>query len=27
MTALDLADHIGTAIMELTGRRRDADST
>jgi NAD(P)H-hydrate epimerase len=26
MTALDLADHIGAAVMELTGRRRADDS-
>jgi NAD(P)H-hydrate epimerase len=27
MTALDLADHIGAAIMDLTGRQREADTT
>jgi NAD(P)H-hydrate epimerase len=27
MTALDLADHIGAAIMDLTGRRRAEEST
>jgi NAD(P)H-hydrate epimerase len=27
MTALDLADHIGAAVMELTGRRRAEEST
>jgi len=27
MTALDLADHIGAAVMELTGRRRVDEST
>jgi len=27
MTALDLADHIGAAITELTGRRRATEDT